>query len=260
MYIGTAVPSPEELSSVKHHFIQNLSIHDDYSVGDFERDAIKKLEELFKKHASTIMVGGSGLYVDAVNKGLDYFPDVDPKLRKLLKARLEENGILSLQNELKELDLATFNQIDLDNPQRLIRALEICLESGKPYSSFLSENKAPRQFNTLKVGLTAQREIVYDRINERVDKMIDNGLVDEARKLFTNKHLNALQTVGYKELFSYFEGEISLDFAIDEIKKNTRRFAKRQFTWFKKDKEVLWFDYLTNPTVIIAQIEQKLKP
>ena len=258
MHIGTAVPTAVELNTVPHHFIQNLSINNDYSVGDFEREALKKLHELFEKYAVVVMVGGSGLYVDAVCNGLDDFPEVDPAIRKNLKARLEETGILELQNELKKLDFTTYNQIDLENPQRLIRALEICLVSGKPYSSFLSENKSPREFNSIKIGLTAPREIVYDRINQRVDQMIENGLVDEARKLFPYKNLNALQTVGYKELFSYFEGEINLEFAIEEIKKNTRRFAKRQFTWFKKDQEILWFDYLTDLDKIINQIEEKL--
>lgn len=258
MHIGTAVPTPVELNTVPHHFIQNLSINNDYSVGDFEREALKKLIKLFKKYAVVVMVGGSGLYVDAVCNGLDDFPLVDPAIRKNLKARLEETGILELQNELKKLDFVTYNQIDLENPQRLIRALEICLVSGKPYSSFLSENKSPREFNSIKIGLTASREIVYERINQRVDQMIEDGLVDEARKLFPYKNLNALQTVGYKELFSYFDGEINLEFAIEEIKKNTRRFAKRQFTWFKKDEEILWFDYLTDPEKIINQIEQKL--
>ena len=258
MHIGTAVPTAVELNTVPHHFIQNLSINNDYSVGDFEREALKKLHELFEKYAVVVMVGGSGLYVDAVCNGLDDFPEVDPAIRKNLKARLEETGILELQNELKKLDFTTYNQIDLENPQRLIRALEICLVSGKPYSSFLSENKSPREFNSIKIGLTAPREIVYDRINQRVDQMIENGLVDEARKLFPYKNLNALQTVGYKELFSYFEGETNLEFAIEEIKKNTRRFAKRQFTWFKKDQEILWFDYLTDLDKIINRIEEKL--
>ena len=258
MNIGTAVPTAVELNTVPHHFIQNLSINDDYSVGDFERDVLKKLEGLFEKHAVVVMVGGSGLYVDAICKGLDNFPEVHPEIRKNLKTRLVEKGIRTMQNELKNLDFTTYHQIDLENPQRLIRALEICLASGKPYSSFLSENKSPREFNSIKIGLTAPREIVYDRINQRVDRMIENGLIDEARKLLPYKDLNALQTVGYKELFSYFEGEINLEFAIEEIKKNTRRFAKRQFTWFKKDDKILWFDYLTDPDKIINKIEQKL--
>ncbi|MFD1316574.1 tRNA (adenosine(37)-N6)-dimethylallyltransferase MiaA [Namhaeicola litoreus] len=259
MNIGTAVPSNEELNAVPHHFIQNLSIQEDYSVGDFERDALQKLEQLFKKHATVVMVGGSGLYVDAVIKGLDNFPEVDPKMRQNLKKRLEVEGIHSLQNELKVLDLVSYNQIDLDNPQRLIRALEVCLASGKPYASFLSNNKTQRGFNTIKVGLTAPRETVYNRINQRVEQMFENGLVEEARKLYTYRELNALQTVGYKELFSYFDGQINLDFAIDEIKKNTRRFAKRQYTWFKKDKETIWFDYLTKLDLIIDQIEKEIK-
>jgi tRNA dimethylallyltransferase len=236
MNIGTAVPSKEELSEVKHHFIQHLSIEDEYSVGDFERDAIQTLDQLFKKHKVVVMVGGSGLFIDAITKGLDKFPNIDLEIRKKLNRELTEKGLAFLQNQLKELDPETYNTIARDNPRRVTRALEVCLQSGKPYSSFLSQDKAKRNFKVITVGLTASREIIYSRINQRVNIMIEKGLIEEAKKLFPKKDLNALDTVGYKELFEYFEGNYTLDFAIEEIKKNTRRFAKRQNTWFKKMK------------------------
>ena len=219
MSIGTAVPSADELAAVPHHFIQNRSVFNAYSVGQFERDALMKLEELFQKNNIVIMVGGSGLYIDAVLKGLDYFPDVAPEIRKNLNNELEENGIKSLQEQLKDLDLETYNTIALDNPHRLIRALEICIGSGLPYSSFKNKPKAPRKFTALKIGLNADRPILYDIINQRVDCMIENGLLEEATSLYPNKELNALQTVGYRELFSYLDGTITKEFAIEEIKK-----------------------------------------
>ena len=255
MTIGTAVPSINELNSVKHHFIQNRSIFDAYNVGEFERDALKKLSELFIKKNIVIMVGGSGLYVDAVINGLDHFPDVDASIREQLNKDLEAQGIESLQNRLKELDVETYNTIAIDNPHRVIRALEVCIGSGLPYSSFKNKPKTPRNFTSLKIGLTAERQIIYDRINQRVDYMIANGLLDEAKKLYPNKELNALQTVGYRELFSFFDGTFSNDFAIEEIKKNTRRFAKRQLTWFKKEEHTQWFDFKTDVSLIIKHIE-----
>ena len=255
MTIGTAVPSINELNSVKHHFIQNRSIFDAYNVGEFERDALKKLSELFIKNNIVIMVGGSGLYVDAVINGLDHFPDVDASIREQLNKDLEAQGIESLQNRLKELDVETYNTIAIDNPHRVIRALEVCIGSGLPYSSFKNKPKTPRNFTSLKIGLTAERQIIYDRINQRVDYMIANGLLDEAKKLYPNKELNALQTVGYRELFSFFDGTFSNDFAIEEIKKNTRRFAKRQLTWFKKEEHTQWFDFKTDVSLIIKHIE-----
>jgi len=225
MSIGTAVPDLNELASAEHHFIQNRSIFQDYNVGSFERDALIKLDELFLKNNTQIMVGGSGLYVDAVLKGLDYFPDIHPDIRTQLSNRLEKEGIEVLQEELKKLDLETYNTITIDNPHRLTRALEICLGTGKTYSSFKNKPKTPRNFQSIKVGLNADREIIYDRINQRVDIMIANGLLEEAKSVYPNKSLNALQTVGYRELFQYFDGNWTLDFAISEIKKNTRRFA-----------------------------------
>ncbi len=258
MNIGTAVPDKEELKQIKHHFIQERSVFDDYSVGDFEKDAVERLNLIFKNHDIAVMAGGSGLYADAVIKGLDDFPVVAPEIRNSLKEKLRLRGIEPLQNNLMELDPVSYKKIDIENPQRLIRALEICKGTGKPYSSFLNKKKDKRNFTTIKIGLTADREIIYERINRRVDLMIEAGLLDEAQKLYSFKHLNALQTVGYRELFRYFDGEFTLDFAISEIKKNTRRFAKRQITWFKRDQNIKWFDYQTDPKRIIDYINTKL--
>lgn len=258
MTIGTAVPDPEELDAASHHFIQNRSVFEDYSVGQFEKDALKTLNELFTKNPIQIMVGGSGLYVDAVLKGLDYFPDVDSQIRIDLTTELENKGIEHLQNQLKSLDLEAYNTIAIDNPHRLVRALEICIGTGKTYSSFKNKPKTPRNFQSIKIGLTADREIMYNRINRRVDIMIRKGLIEEAKKLHQYKELNALQTVGYRELFEYFEGNFTKEFAIEEIKKNSRRFAKRQGTWFRKDSNILWFDFQEDVKNVIKTIENKL--
>lgn len=258
MSIGTAVPSEDELRQVKHHFIQNRSIFENYNVGDFERDTITKLNKLFKKHQIVIMVGGSGLYVNAVLNGLDNFPDINPEIRNQLKSDLKEKGISFLQERLNELDPISYQKIDIENKQRLIRALEICIGTNKPFSSFLRKKESKRNFITIKIGITAEREIIYDKINQRVDIMIENGLIAEAKKLYPYKELNALQTVGYRELFTYFDNKITLDFAISEIKKNTRRFAKRQNTWFKKDKEIKWFDYQYEIKSVINFITGKM--
>ncbi len=258
MNIGTAVPSSEELKSAPHHFIQHKSIFDSYSVGDFEKEAIKKIEELFLKHNILVLVGGSGLYTDAVIKGLDYFPDIEPGIRDNLNLTLKKNGIEKLQKKLKKLDLDYYTKIDVNNPHRLIRALEICIGTGKPYSSFLKKKEIKRSFKTIKIGLTADRPLIYQRINKRVDIMMESGLVEEAKKLFVNRSLNALQTVGYKELFNYFDNTLSLEAAIEEIKKNTRRFSKRQLTWYRKDEEILWFDYKNPSDKIIANIQKKI--
>lgn len=258
MNIGTAVPSKEELLAVKHHFIQNRSVFEDYSVGAFENDALNLLKELYKKQPVMVMVGGSGLYVDAVLKGLDDFPKVDPKIREALKIKLKNEGIEVLQQQLKELDPLSYEKMDVYNKQRLVRALEICIAQGKPYSHYLGLHSKKRSFETIKIGLTADREVVYDRINHRVDLMMEKGLLEEARSLYEHKHLNALQTVGYRELFAHFDGLISLEEAINEIKKNTRRFAKRQGTWFRRDPEIIWFDYKTSPNDIINFVERLL--
>ena len=265
MKIGTAVPTDEELASAPNHFIQNKSIFDNYSVGDFEKEAIAKLDELFLKNTIQIMVGGSGLYVDAVLKGFDTFPEIDFKFREEVRLHYEEKGLEYLQNQLKELDNGYFNFIfetnpqTLQNPQRMMRFVEVCKGTGKPYSSFLNKEKNTRNFTPIIIGLEADREIMYDRINQRVDLMINGGLLAEAEKLFPNKDLNALQTVGYRELFDYFEGKTTLEFAVEEIKKNTRRFAKRQLTWFKRTENTSWFDYLFDRMEIINFIENKIR-
>ena len=258
MTIGTAVPEPKELAAAKHYFIQNRSVFDSYNVGEFERDTLEKLEALFKENPIQIMVGGSGLYVDAVLNGLDYFPEVAPEIREALLLKLEKEGIEVLQKQLKELDLETYKLIAIDNPHRIMRALEVCIGSGIPYSTFKNKPKKPRNFKSIKIGLNADREIIYNRINQRVDAMIDNGLIEEAKTLYAHKELNALQTVGYRELFSFFDGNFTKEFAISEIKKNSRRFAKRQLTWFKRDKNILWFDYLTDKLTIVSQISEKI--
>ena len=258
MTIGTAVPEPNELAAAKHYFIQNRSVFDFYNVGEFERDTLEKLEVLFKENPIQIMVGGSGLYVDAVLNGLDYFPEVAPEIREALLLKLEKEGIEVLQKQLKELDLETYKLIAIDNPHRIMRALEVCIGSGIPYSTFKNKPKKPRNFKSIKIGLNADRQIIYNRINQRVDAMIDNGLIEEAKTLHAHKELNALQTVGYRELFSFFDGNFTKEFAISEIKKNSRRFAKRQLTWFKRDENILWFDYLTDKLTIVSEISEKI--
>lgn len=257
MSIGTAVPSSQELALAPHHFIQNRSIFEDYSVGDFERDAIKTLEKLFDKHPQVIMVGGSGLYIDAVVRGLDKFPEVVSSIRIGLNLELEKKGIESLQKDLEEVDPEYYKKVDIDNPHRLIRALEIYRASGKPYSEFLNQDPANRNFDTLFIGLEADRQIIYNRINLRVKQMFDEGLKEEARALLPYHKQNALQTVGYRELFLHFKGHFTEIEATEEIKKNTRRFAKRQQTWFKKNKDINWFDYKTPVYDIIEFINKK---
>jgi len=259
MTIGTAVPEAEELSAAPHHFIQNKSILEEYNVGSYERDAIETLEQLFKKHEVVIMVGGSGMYVNAVINGLDEFPEIDKSIRKSLTKRLANEGIESLQEQLKVLDPVSYNKIAIDNPQRLSRALEICIGSGTPYSSFLNIKKNSRIFKTISIGLTAERQLMYDRINMRVDIMMQNGLLDEVKALHKHKKLNALNTVGYKELFNHLDDEWDLDFAVSEIKKNTRRFAKRQVTWFKRNQETTWFDYQYKLDDVTNYLQELLK-
>nr|WP_315190879.1 tRNA (adenosine(37)-N6)-dimethylallyltransferase MiaA [uncultured Flavobacterium sp.] len=264
MTIGTAVPSPEELASATHHFIQNKSIHEDYSVGDFEKEAIAKLNKLYQTNDYVILVGGSGLYVDAILKGFDAFPDIDSSVRLNVNSNYEKLGIGYLQQQLQTLDpdyfekIKTENPQTLQNPQRMMRFIEVCIGTGKPYSSFLNQKKNNRNFTPIIIGLEAERSVIYDRINQRVDIMVKEGLIEEAKKLYPNKDLNALQTVGYRELFSHFDGDFSLAFAIEEIKKNTRRFSKRQLTWFKRTENTKWFDYLEDRTKIIEYITETI--
>ena len=257
MTIGTAVPNEKELSEAPHHFIHNKSIFENYTVGDFEKEAISKLDELFETSDFAILVGGSGLYVDAILKGFDEFPEIVSTVREQVNADYEKLGINYLQDKLEELDPDYFNSISIENPQtlqnpqRMMRFVEVCIGSGKPYSSFMNKKNNIRNFTPILIGLEAERSMIYDRINQRVDTMISEGLLAEAEKVFPNKNLNALQTVGYRELFDYFEEKITLEFAIEEIKKNTRRFAKRQLTWFKRNETTKWFDYATERKKII---------
>ncbi|SHJ04643.1 tRNA (adenosine(37)-N6)-dimethylallyltransferase MiaA [Aquimarina spongiae] len=257
MHIGTAVPSKEELAQAPHHFIQHKSITEPYSVGDFEKEALDTIDRLFQKNDFVILVGGSGLYVDAITKGLDTFPEVDPKIRKELHITYETKGIEHLQAQLKVLDPEYYAKVDKQNTHRVMRALEICISSGQPYSSFTTAIKKNRPFSIIKIGITADREVIYDRINQRVDLMVEQGLINEVKSLLPHKNLNALNTVGYKELFTHFDGKWELDFAISEIKKNTRRFAKRQLTWFRKDPEIKWFPYTGDVKEVVTYIKEK---
>ncbi|QKX07447.1 tRNA (adenosine(37)-N6)-dimethylallyltransferase MiaA [Aquimarina sp. TRL1] len=255
MQIGTAAPTTEELSMAPHHCIQHISIQDAYSVGDYEKEALSILTSLFAKKDIAILIGGSGLYVRAVTDGLDDFPEIDPAIRITLNDIFEKKGITALQEQLQTLDPVQYNKMDIQNPHRLIRALEICIGTGTPYSSFLSTAGKSRPFNIIKIGITADRQIIYDRINTRVDHMMEEGLLKEVTALYEFKALNALNTVGYKELFKYLDKEWSLETAIAEIKKNTRRFAKRQLTWFRKDPKIHWFDYQEDTKKIIQKID-----
>lgn len=260
MTLGTAVPSQDELTAAPHHFIQNKSIFEPYTVGDFEKEALAKIDELFLTNDYVILVGGSGLYVNAILKGFDDFPEIDASVREKVNQEFETRGIAYLLEQLKNLDPAYFEKITAENPQtllnpqRMMRFVEVCLGTGKPYSSFLNQKTNSRPFTPILIGLEADRSVMYDRINQRVNIMMREGLLAEAEKLYPHKERNALQTVGYRELFSYFDGDFSLEFAIEEIKKNTRRFAKRQLTWFKRDAKTKWFDYLADRKTIIAYI------
>ncbi|WP_430400437.1 tRNA (adenosine(37)-N6)-dimethylallyltransferase MiaA [Flavobacterium sp.] len=263
--IGTAVPSKEELDAAKHHFIQNKSILENYNVGEFEREAIEKLDELFQKNNIQIIVGGSGLYVNAVLNGFDDFPAIDESIREQLNTDFEEKGLDYLVETLKELDLDYYNYIaennpqTFKNPQRMKRFVEVCIGTGKPYSSFLKKKSNTRNFTPIIIGLEADREIMYSRIEQRVDIMMNQGLLKEVESVFSHKNLNALQTVGYRELFDYLDDKITLDFAVEEIKKNTRRFAKRQLTWFKRTENTKWFTFPFKSEIIIKEIEKDIK-
>ena len=262
MSIGTAVPSGAELASATHHFIHNKSIFENYTAGHFEKEALETLDALFQNNNFAILVGGSGLYVDAVLNGLDNFPEIDPVVRNEVRQLYEQSGIGILQNKLEALDPDYFKKIQSENPQtlsnphRMMRFVEVALSTGKPYSSFLNQNSLQRTFTPVIIGLEADRAELYDRINYRVDAMIGFGLLEEAQTLYRHKQLSALQTVGYRELFEYMDGKTSLEKAIEEIKKNTRRFAKRQLTWFGRNKKITWFDFKTPSHKIIAHINE----
>ncbi len=240
--IGTAQPGRVQLNRVKHHFVADRSIEEGYNAGMFERDALKLLDELFQKHDTIICCGGTGLYIKALCHGLDDLPEANGEIRQQLINRFEADGLESLHSQLRELDPVHFEKMDTQNPQRVLRALEVCLSTGKPFSSFHDGVKKERSFRIRKIGLELPREELYARINKRVDLMLEDGWLEEARSVYEKRHLNALNTVGYKELFQHLEGELTLEEATEKIKINTRRFAKRQMTWFKKDSEVEWFE------------------
>src|ERR1700744_1033453 len=246
MAIGTAKPTDEELAAARHHFVNSHSITESFNVGDFEKQSLQLLDELFKTHDKVIIAGGSGLFIQAVTQGFDELPVADANIRNSLNKQLSEKGIQFLQEKLKEADPVYYEQVDLNNPQRLIRALEVFDTTGKPFSSYRKATINKRPFQIVKIGLNLPRDILYQRINQRVDTMIDQGLVEEVRSLLPYRHLNALNTVGYSELFDYFDEKTDLNTAIELIKQNTRRFAKRQLTWFRKDQEIKWYD----PTII----------
>ena len=239
--IGSAKPTNEDLNKVKHHLISNKSVKESYSIGDFEKDAINSISKIHEKSNLAILVGGSGLYVDVINYGLDKIPKSDKKIRDFLNNQFKLKGLKYIQNELKEKDLISFKNIDLNNHRRIIRALEVTISSGKPYSSYLKKKYTKRNFKIIEIGIRDERELIYKRINNRVDNMINEGLVEEVIELNEYKDLNSLNTIGYKEIFNYLEGKSNLDYAINEIKKNTRRYAKRQMTWFNSNNNIIWF-------------------
>ena len=255
--VGTAVPPPHDLQTVKHHLIHSHSVHDYYSASRFEKDALQILDTILKENDLAIMTGGSMLYIDVVCKGIDDIPDADPKLRAELVAEYEEKGIEHLRLQLKQLDPQYYEQVDLKNHKRLLHALEICLATGRTYSSFRTEQVKKRPFNILKIGLNCEREKLYARINLRVDKMMEAGLEEEARQVYPLRHLNSLNTVGYKELFSWFDGETNRETAIELIKRNSRHYARKQLTWFRKDQSINWFTPDDEPE-IIRFIQNKL--
>lgn len=242
MKIGTSVPSDEELNSVKHFFIQSVSIGEKYNASKYETEVLQLLKDSFKHYSLVFLTGGSGLYIDAVCRGIDNFPDTNQELRENLFKKLADEGIESLRRDLKLLDPLTYSRIDLNNPKRIQKALEISLMTGKPYSSFLSGTAKKRPFRVIRIGLDIPREQLYARINERTLKMMEDGFEEEARKLFPLRHNNSLNTVGYKEMFAYFEGRFSRLEAIEKIQANTRKYARKQLTWFRKHKEYTWFN------------------
>lgn len=257
MNIGTATPSVEELRQVKHHFIANLSIHQAYNVSSFEQDALARLEELFQSNDSVVVVGGSGLYLDALAYGIDDLPDASEELRMDLKQLYDNEGIEALQTQLEKLDPVFYTQIDKQNPKRLLRALEVCLTTGKPYSDLRIGEKKKRNFNIRWIGLEQDREQLNKRINLRVDLMLEAGLLEEVKELYPHKALNALNTVGYKEFFLWLDGKESFDWAVEKVKTNSRRYAKRQMTWFRKNEDIQWFKVSDFPefSILINQLE-----
>ena len=256
--IGTAAPTPDQLARVPHHFVGTLQLTDYYSAAQYETEVMNKLEELFKENDVVVLTGGSMMYVDAICKGIDDIPTVDKETRELMLQRYEEEGLEQLCKELKLLDPEYYNIVDLKNPKRVIHALEICYMTGKTYTSFRTRCTKERPFRIIKVGLTREREELYDRINRRVDIMMLDGLLEEARNVYAYKHLNSLNTVGYKEMFKYLDGEWTLDFAIEKIKQNSRIYSRKQMTWFKRDTEIAWF-HPDQQEEIMQHIKEKIQ-
>lgn len=253
MSIGTAVPSPKELQEVKHYFVQNISILNDYDVATYEQDVLLLLKKLFLEHDQVVLTGGSGLFIDAVCKGIDTMPDIDQAVRERVDNLFHEGGLAALQQEVQRLDPEYWAIVDQKNPRRLQRALEVCYQTGKTFTSFRTRSSAKRDFKIVKYALLREKQDLYNRINLRVEIMLSKGLVDEARKLYPYRRRNALNTVGYRELFDYFDGKISLNEAVEQIKLNTRHYAKRQMTWLRKDTEYQWIEPSSIETVITDQ-------
>jgi len=258
MNIGTAVPSHRELNDIPHHFLQCISPEENYNASRFEAEVLELLRKLFSEHDIIFLVGGSGMYIDALCDGIDDLPSFDPEIRKKYAEKYRLEGLESIQEELKKVDPETYARIDINNHMRILKALEVSTQTGKPYSSFLSRQPKQRSFNILRIALDPGREALYERINSRVDRMMEEGLLDEARNLYHLKGLTALKTVGYKELFSYMDGNITLEEAVDLIKRNTRKYARKQITWFRKGDKYRWFSPENNEEMI-TWIDSNLK-
>ena len=257
--IGTAAPTSEQLAHVPHYFVGTLSPEAYYSASEYESEAVSLIEKLLTKYDTVVMTGGSMMYIDAVCKGIDEIPTIDQTLRDDIQRLYENEGLEPIRQQLKILDPTFYNMVDLKNPKRVIHALEVCLMAGKPYSSLRTNPKKERSFRIVKIGFTREREELYNRINERVNQMINDGLVEEAHQFYPLRHLNSLNTVGYKELFEYFDGSCTLDFAIDKIKQHSRNYARKQMTWFKKDAETHWINLSDNNIDVLGEIDKRLK-
>ena len=258
MSIGTAAPTEEELSQAKHYFVHHISIEDKYDVADYERDALQLLGELFKTHDTVVMTGGSGLFIDAVCNGIDAMPDVEPEIREKVEKLYHDEGLHGMQEVLQHLDPDYYAIVDQQNPRRLQRALEVCYQTGKPFSSFRSGNTVKRDFDIKKYALLWDRQQLIERIDKRVDMMMEQGLLNEAKALYPKRDLNALNTVGYKELFAYFDGQCTLAEAVQQIKTHTRQYAKRQMTWLRKDNSYQWIT--TDEIDIVATPQPNTPP
>lgn len=259
LVIGTAAPTAAQQERIKHYFVGTLALTDCYNASRFEEEVIALLEKLHKAHPVVVMSGGSMMYIDAVCKGIDDLPTVTPELRRELTELYEREGLDPIRAQLKLLDPVHYNEVDLKNPKRVIHALEVCLMTGKPYSALRTNRQKTRPFRIIKIGLTRDREELYRRINRRVDTMLEEGLIEEARRVYPFRHLNSLNTVGYKELFNYFDGEWTLDFAIEKIKQDSRNYARKQMTWFRRDPEITWF-HPEEEEAVMRHIETQTAP